>query len=246
MSNCATSTLEFTPILVSGADALAFLQGQLSCDMGALTPSRSVLASVNSPQGRVQGVLSLLAHGPGVEIVVNTAIAESVLQRLRKYVLRSKVIIEVAPRLPNNPRSFGDVSLAATPLDFIRAGIPQIFPETYESFVAQMLNLDVLGAISFSKGCYTGQEIIARAHYRGIVKRRMVRFASACPPPPPASRIITQSKEHAGDVVYAAATETGCELLAVVSVATSNAALALDAPHGSLLKQLTLPYAVQS
>ena len=68
------------------------------------------------------------------------------------------------------------------------AGLPQIYGETYESFVAQMLNLDLLGAVSFTKGCYTGQEIIARTHYRGAVKRRMFRFAAACPPPPPGAR----------------------------------------------------------
>jgi folate-binding protein YgfZ len=61
----------------------------------------------------------------------------------------------------------------------IDAGIPQVFAATSEEFVAQMLNLDVLGAIAFDKGCYTGQEVIARAHYRGRVKRRMQRFATS-------------------------------------------------------------------
>ncbi len=50
-------------------------------------------------------------------------------------------------------------------------------------FVAQMLNLDVLGAIAFDKGCYTGQEVIARAHYRGRVKRRLQRFRTVEPRP---------------------------------------------------------------
>ena len=58
----------------------------------------------------------------------------------------------------------------------IAAGLPQVYASTSEAFVAQMLNLDVLGAIAFDKGCYTGQEVIARAHYRGRVKRRMQRF----------------------------------------------------------------------
>jgi folate-binding protein YgfZ len=58
----------------------------------------------------------------------------------------------------------------------IANGIPQVYAATSEQFVAQMLNLDVLDAISFTKGCYTGQEVIARAHYRGRVKRRMQRF----------------------------------------------------------------------
>jgi folate-binding protein YgfZ len=60
----------------------------------------------------------------------------------------------------------------------IAAGQPQVYAATSEEFVAQMLNLDVLSAIAFDKGCYTGQEVIARAHYRGRVKRRMQRFVS--------------------------------------------------------------------
>jgi len=61
----------------------------------------------------------------------------------------------------------------------IAAGLPQVYAATSEEFVAQMLNLDVLGGSAFDKGCYTGQEIIARAHYRGQVKRRMQRFRGA-------------------------------------------------------------------
>jgi tRNA-modifying protein YgfZ len=60
----------------------------------------------------------------------------------------------------------------------IAAGLPQVHRETTEAFVAQMLNLDLVEAIAFDKGCYTGQEVIARAHYRGRVKRRMQRFRS--------------------------------------------------------------------
>ena len=58
----------------------------------------------------------------------------------------------------------------------IAAGLPQVYTATSEAFVAQMLNLDLLGAIAFDKGCYTGQEVIARAHYRGRVKRRLQRW----------------------------------------------------------------------
>jgi folate-binding protein YgfZ len=58
----------------------------------------------------------------------------------------------------------------------IAAGVPQVAAATAGLFVAQMLNLDCIDAVSFTKGCYTGQEVIARAHYRGRVKRRMQRF----------------------------------------------------------------------
>jgi folate-binding protein YgfZ len=63
----------------------------------------------------------------------------------------------------------------------IAAGLPQVYGASAGQFVAQMLNLDCIGAISFTKGCYTGQEVIARAHYRGRVKRRMQRYLSRTP-----------------------------------------------------------------
>lgn len=58
----------------------------------------------------------------------------------------------------------------------IRAGLPQIYLSTREAFVAQMLNLDLIDGISFSKGCYTGQEIIARTQHLGRIKRRLYRL----------------------------------------------------------------------
>ena len=61
------------------------------------------------------------------------------------------------------------------------AGEPSVFPETSEHFVAQMLDLDKLGGIDFKKGCYTGQEVIARSHYRGGVKRHLARAESRAP-----------------------------------------------------------------
>ncbi len=79
----------------------------------------------------------------------------------------------------------------------IAAGLPHIGLGTSELFVAQMLNLDLLGGIAFNKGCYTGQEVIARAHYRGRVKRRLQRFATAAPvelPPGGELRLADQRK----------------------------------------------------
>ena len=60
----------------------------------------------------------------------------------------------------------------------VAAAIPEVVPATSEMFVAQMLNLDCIDGVSFGKGCYTGQEVIARAHFRGRVKRRMQRFVT--------------------------------------------------------------------
>jgi folate-binding protein YgfZ len=126
--------------------------------------------------------------------------------------------------------------------DDIAAGLPQIYPQTHESFVAQMLNLDVLGGISFTKGCYTGQEIIARAHYRGAVKRRMLRFTGPGPAPAPGTRLLS-GDQHAGDVVDAVAVDVDrCELLAVVALDKAEAALRCDTPEAGDLHRSPLPY----
>lgn len=227
---------------VSGADARSFLQGQLSADIDALAPARALLSTCNSVQGRVQAVLWLMEQGDGVELILPASMIERTLARLRKYVLRSKVAIAAATAPFELPATHAyrepDWRLAG-----IRAGLPQVYPETHETFVAQMLNLDVLGGVSFEKGCYTGQEIIARTHFRGAIKRRMFRFGSASAPPAPGTRILA-GDQHAGDVVDAAATDAGSELLAVINLTQQDAALELESNRGDALQKLSLPYAI--
>jgi folate-binding protein YgfZ len=232
----------FASILVSGPDTRTFLQGQLTCDIDTLTREKPLLACINSAQGRVQAVLDVIERDEGIVLSVVASMAERTVQRLRKYVLRSKVKIELSPVSVSGFFSHAPNPTPHSPLlSQIHAGIPHVFSETHESFVAQMLNLDVLGGISFEKGCYTGQEIIARAHFRGAVKRRMFRFSAECAPPAPGTRLLA-TNEHAGDVVFAAATEKGCELLAVLNLNHAEAAIQFaDSPFYSL-HRLPLPY----
>jgi folate-binding protein YgfZ len=99
----------------------------------------------------------------------------------------------------------------------IRAGIPQIYLPTRAAFVAQMLNLDRLGGISFSKGCYTGQEIIARTQHLGRIKRRLYRLEL----PRGAWRIgqpLRLSDGRTGRLVEVIETLDGFEALAVLNV----------------------------
>jgi folate-binding protein YgfZ len=229
-------------LLVSGADARPFLQGQLSADIDALTPAHALLASCNSAQGRVQAVLWLAERADGIALTLPASLTERIAARLRRYVLRSKVKIDELPAVAEliEPAAYRehDWRLAG-----IRAGLPQVYPQTYESFVAQMLNLDLLGGIAFEKGCYTGQEIIARTHFRGAIKRRMFRFQCACPPPAPGARVLA-GEQHAGDVVDAVATDAGCELLAVISLASQETELELESSRGARLQKLPLPYSL--
>src|SRR5688500_1746302 len=92
-------------------------------------------------------------------------------------------------------------------LQEIRAGRPLITAATQDQFVPQMVNLETLGGVDFQKGCYPGQEIVARAQYRGQVKRRMVRL-----PAPQGARLQPGAQYNGGTVVDSA----GGELLAVM------------------------------
>lgn len=115
----------------------------------------------------------------------------------------------------------------------IAAGVAQVYAATSEEFVAQMLNLDALGGISFEKGCYTGQEVIARAHYRGRVKRRMQRFRSRG-----AVRLAVGESGQLTDgrtfkVVDAALLADGrCEFLAVAPMVVGSAGELADLASG--------------
>jgi folate-binding protein YgfZ len=90
---------------------------------------------------------------------------------------RERAVV-LAPATTPSSSVASDDELARWHAQDIVDGLPQVTAATADSFVSQMLNLDVLGGIAFDKGCYAGQEIIARAHYRGRVKRRMQRFVA--------------------------------------------------------------------
>ena len=133
----------------------------------------------------------------------------------------------------------------------IAAGLPQVYAATSEAFVAQMLNLDLLDAIAFDKGCYTGQEVIARAHYRGRVKRRMQRFVTRGPRSLKAGDSGTLADGRAFRVVEAVPTADGhCEFLAVAPLTATQDANpehthAADAGAVAVEAQmLPLPYAL--
>jgi folate-binding protein YgfZ len=104
-------------------------------------------------------------------------------------------------------------------LDDVAAGIPEVVTATSGAFVGQMLNLDVLDGISFNKGCYTGQEVIARAHFRGQVKRRMQRFATLSWQPLAAGERVRLADGRSAQVVTAAPSPGGgWEFLAVTTL----------------------------
>jgi folate-binding protein YgfZ len=141
---------------------------------------------------------------------------------------------------------FAETSNAYWNLLCILNGIPMLGIETSEEFVPQMINLDALGGISFKKGCYTGQEIVARMHYLGKLKRRMFLAATRCDrlPGPGEPVYVSGSAQSIGRVVHAAyLRKPEVRLLAVLQIDQSASdSIHLSDPLATPLRILDLPY----
>jgi folate-binding protein YgfZ len=127
----------------------------------------------------------------------------------------------------------------------VRAGIGQVMPSTRELFIPQMLNLQAVGGVSFKKGCYTGQEIVARMQYLGKLKRRLYRLQlDADELPEPGTQLFAPSHGSSiGEVVLAANAAGHIELLAVLQAeAAEGGDIHLGALDGPALHLLDLPY----
>lgn len=290
-------------IRVSGPDAASFLQSQLTNDVNQ--PGRAPLAAYCSAQGRVLALFLVIPVEDGFLLKIQAALAPAVLSRLRMFVLRAKVELDLAHAcmitglngpgadallanagLPVPGQPPGSVAAGngitvvrrpgATPrfeivaqndakevrhlaglarlvghrtwvwLD-IQNGLPEVTPETSDLFVPQMLNLDGLGGISFTKGCYPGQEIVARTHYLGRLKSRMYRARVASPAPlHPGIPLYAPNfpGQAAGHVVEAELGGDGrTDLLAVIQIAAAQLnAVHVDAAEGPRLQLASLPY----
>jgi hypothetical protein len=141
------------------------------------------------------------------------------------------------------------VPVGAPVWDWLRlnAGIPMIVAATQEQFVPQMVNLEVIGGVSFQKGCYPGQEIVARSQYLGKLKRRMF-LAHVDDEAAPGDNLYSADIEGqaTGMVVNAAPAPTGgFDVLAVAQVESANSqTLHLKAADGAALSLKPLPYAL--
>lgn len=130
----------------------------------------------------------------------------------------------------------------------ILAGIPAVSEATHESFVPQMTNMDLIGAVNFKKGCYPGQEVVARVHYLGRIKQRMFRASVDATDVKAGDAIYSEDQDSkaAGTVVSAANDSQGTMLLAVLqtSAIIEGKSLHLGGPGGPQLTIQELPYAI--
>lgn len=292
-------------IRASGEEAESFLQGQLTNDVRALASDSSQLSSYCSPKGRMMASFRLFRLGSDIIMQLPRERLDPILQRLRMFVMRSKVELtdasdelvqialtgncalailgDLAPteidatvqgndlvvvRLAGGQPRFlitgsPDAAIAqwekaahrAVPandeawrlLD-IRAGMPTVVDKTTEAFVPQMTNLHLVNGVSFTKGCYAGQEVVARMQYLGKLKRRMFRVRiddSSCPDP--GTELFSPdsaSGQGAGRIVTAAPSpDGGCEALAVVETSIAESGkVHIGSNDGPGLTFLDLPY----
>ncbi len=200
------SVLEF-----SGHDAGQFLQNQLSADINNIGPGEAGYACCCNPAGRVLGLLLVCLHKDSLLAVCASELAEPLKTWLSRFVIRADVAIQLRDDLTvaacnqDDPegaelvlKTGPGLNYAVLPsrhfsepcdedqaqtwkVDELKKGIVWLDGETSAKFLPQMLGFEQIGALSFQKGCYPGQEIIARTRYLGKLKRRplLVRAANA-------------------------------------------------------------------
>ena len=185
---------------VSGPDATDFLQSQLTADIQAIAEGQASFAAYCTPRGQVLGLILVCRRNEDFLLIGATELLDSIIKRLKIFVMRSKVQFDELPDwrvvgLEANcpaPSGFDIFSAGDLPLFYALGsdsslqtddsvdhwkclefdqGIVWLDGQTTEKFIPQMLGQDKIGALSFSKGCYPGQEIVARTRYLGKVKR---------------------------------------------------------------------------
>lgn len=263
--------IQLRAIFVTGPDAQAFLQSQLTIDLDAVSGSRLYPTAWCSPDGRVDTVMLLATRGDDVSLVMPEPMLPGTRRRIDMYRIGRDVEIgRPCPARPANgptrgptsgpandgassntavfelafdagralvvdERADGDdpgsesggESAGALPADWLRADIgqrmPWVLPATSKAFLPQMLGLEALGGLSYTKGCFPGQEVIARVHYRGRVKRRTVTFRlDAHRPPDPGTEFELAGKP--ATVLYAVAEPCADGLIAGLAVVAAEAA----------------------
>ncbi len=208
---------DFSIVEISGDDARTFLQGQLTNDVFALTPGLAQWQGYCQPQGRLIATFPLACAALGSYwAALPTTIAAAVAKRLSMFVLRSKAKVAINPERGlafSAAAAEGFIQVGASSLfvqkvpsaqparpadDFFRhathARVAIIDSGAQDVFVPQTVGWDNVG-VNFKKGCYPGQEIVARAHYRGAVKRKPVTISGVGTPPTPGSPLVVAGDE---------------------------------------------------
>ncbi|HTT12658.1 MAG TPA: folate-binding protein [Burkholderiaceae bacterium] len=294
-------------IAAQGADAVAFLQTQLTNDLQHLAVGHLQTNGYCTPKGRLLAVFDCWRSADTVFLQLPREILPAVLRRLSMYVLRARVRLgdassdwtcgavlgpgaanalaraglsppevgqthltgtTLVARLRDSPRvperflvlaphagtetlkerlhAVRGVDAAAWWWSQIDAGIATVFAATQEKFVPQMINLEVLGGVSFKKGCYPGQEVVARSQYLGKLRRRMSIAHVHGETRAGADIYALGDTQPVGTVVMAASSpDSGMDALFEAPIdRTRNGELLANACDGPRLDVRELPYAL--
>jgi tRNA-modifying protein YgfZ len=283
-------------IRARGADAVKFLQGQLTNDVATMELSQVRLAGFCSAKGRLQASFVVWKLSADELLLACAAsVLAATLKRLSMFVMRAQCKLTDASaelalygavddsarallgdtpvwsrrdadcgtlvRLPDvggRPRCMlalpplahaqAELSLDAWRVLEVQSGIALIEAATVDKFVPQMLNYELIGGVDFQKGCYPGQEVVARSQYRGTIKRRMFFFD--CNGPASAGQEVfheSDPDQPAGMVVNAAPLPDGMRWATLVEVklaAMDGGSLRLTGSAAAILEPGVLPYPV--
>ena len=253
-------------LTISGEDAGELLQGQMTQDIRKLEDDKIHITSFCNVQGRVIASAFIQGRNDQYDLILSSEIIDDLENHLKRYVLRSKVVIEQSIEktfgsyksdvnedskeygsLKNDPERVLILSTQApksidnfiTSEEWIRCDIENkiaiIDKESSEKFIPQMLNLDILDAVSFSKGCYTGQEVVARVQHRGKVKKRMYKInIKETDSVDPHTQIMDQ-KKSVGNIVLSKKIANDCICLAVINQVDSTSELTVNEKSIELL-----------
>lgn len=229
-------------VVLDGSDALAFAHAQFASDVHALDVGAWQWSTWLDPQGRVRALLQMARTGEQrLLLLLRGGRAQPLAEALHRYVFRSHVTIEAqAPRALSDAAPAPEGSMAGSGNDIvlgcggyslriadsadaatqawrlaaIRAGHPWLPDTALDALLPPALSLERLGAVSFAKGCFPGQEIVARLHYRGGNKRHLYRIGAS--DALPAGTPMLAADETVGVILDCAQAGEGHEALAVL------------------------------
>lgn len=291
---------------INGADALSFLQGQLTCDMREVKVQGSRLAAHCTPKGAMVSAMRVIDFNNNFLIRVNNENLKQTIAQLNKYMMFSKakatdlsgtwfglgivgdaavdflqnhfnvvptaenqstvdgqkVVIKVPgnryeiwanqdeiKRLLNTPLLL--IGLTASmhwhKLDITNA-IADVYPQTSTMFIPQMCNLQALSGVSFNKGCYTGQEVITRLHFRGKLNKQLItakaQMTDSDNQPEIGQSVHSKEQNNIGKILQCCFINNTCYLQIVVNHSKAEKSLYLDS--NIALQTLALPYKLDS
>lgn len=160
-------------IQISGLDSAEFLQGQITNDVNLASSDQMLRSAICNVKGRVLAVFKILKVSTDFHIFLNKSIAEKFKSHLEKYSVFYKTKIEL---INQSSKNIEIISESDFRLRCIEEGFVDINESISESFTPHELNYQNLGLINFEKGCFTGQEVIARMHYRGKLKFGLAKY----------------------------------------------------------------------